>query len=287
MKFEEQNSSSSSNLSTLRRVVEMCEKQQVPLLSACPANEKQLGQGGHASCYKATLHTPAGSVEVVVKRLLPSRCLPQGLVLEELVSEAVLLARVAGVQGVPRLHGVVLDPPALVTSFEGPSTLNQALTQQRDPSEEAVLSVVVQVCLAAAGLHQRGVAHNDIKTNNVVVREAHGGRLAACLIDLGNSAPLGQAIFPQGSLCWEHHRFLAPELVAGEPGTAASDVFSLGHMMAGLARRLRPHSQVRQLLERLGAMATARCPSQRPSLQDLIASLEGVLGHDSPGCALT
>lgn len=280
IKVSEQNKSRDAAL--LRRAIRVCEKYGVPVLPACPAGGEQLGQGGNAFCRKTTLCTGAEQVEVVVKQLLPSRGLSHALVLGEIVSEAVLLARVAGVAGVPRLHGVVLDPPALVTSFDGPRTLCQAMAQRRGGPYEAVLSAVAQVCLAVAGLHARGVAHNDIKTNNVVVREVPGGRLTACLIDLGNSELLGKAIFPPGSLRWEDHRFLAPELVAGEPGTAASDVFSLGHMMATLARCLNPHSEAGQLLGRLGALATARCPAHRPPLPELIASLEGALGPASP-----
>lgn len=283
MKVNEQ--SVSKDVLLVRRARRWCARHGVPVLAACPAGEEQFGKGGHAACYKATLCTEAGQVEVVVKRLLPSRGLPRELELGEIVSEAVLLARVAGVHGVPRLHGVVLDPPALVTSFDGPCTLCQAVAQRRG-TDEGVLEAVVQVCRAVKGLHARGVAHNDIKTNNVVVQELPGGRLAACLIDLGNSELLGKAIFEAGALRWEEHRFLAPELVAGGPGTTASDVFSLGHMMASLARLLKPPSEAGQLLGRLGAKATACYPAQRPPLQELTAALEEALRPGAPDSTL-
>uniref|UniRef100_A0A0P4WBV4 Protein kinase domain-containing protein n=1 Tax=Scylla olivacea TaxID=85551 RepID=A0A0P4WBV4_SCYOL len=276
------------DLAVVRRAASVCAKHGVPVLPACPPHGEQIGHGGNAFCLKTTLATGEGEVEVVVKQLLPSRGLSLALGLGELVSEAALLARVAGVAGVPRLYGIVLDPPALVTSFDGPHTLFEVVTQRpRRVSDEAVVRAVRQVCCAVATLHARRIAHNDIKSNNVVVRQHPDGTLTPCLIDLGNSALLGQAIFPPGQLRWEDHRFLAPELVAGGQSSAASDVFSLGHMMATFVKFCKPHSEAGQLLGRLGAQATAKCPAQRPLLQELIACLQGGLGRDSPHCNLS
>ncbi|XP_050733151.1 serine/threonine-protein kinase pkn5-like [Eriocheir sinensis] len=226
--------------------------------------------------------TSEGEVEVVVKQLLPSRGLSLKLGLEELLHEAILLARVSGVAGVPRLHGMVLDPPSLVTSFDGPATLGAVVRQwPRRVSGRMLVQAVAQVCGAVAGLHQKGVAHNDIKSNNVVVRLGSEGSITACLIDLGNSSKVGSAIFPRGRLRWEDYPYLAPELVAGEPSSEASDVFSLGHMMATFSKCFKANSKVSEVLGGLGARATDRCPAQRPALREMRASIAGVLEHAS------
>lgn len=276
------------DLAIVRRAATVCAKHHVPVLPFCPPAGEEIGHGGNAFCLKTTMTTSKGEVEVVVKQLLPSRGLSLALGLGELVSEAVLLARASGVAGLPHLYGIVLDPPALVTSFDGPLTLFQVVTQRpRRVSDEMVVSALVQVCTTVAALHQRRITHNDIKSNNVVVRQGSDGSLTACLIDLGNSSYVGQAIFPRGKLRWEEHRFLAPELVAGDPSSTASDVFSLGHMMASFAKCFNHHSKVGQLLGRLGALATAKCPDQRPPLRELITSLEGALERASPECKLS
>lgn len=259
----------------LRHAATVCAEHQVPVLASCLPDGRKIGQGANAFCRKTTMATSEGKVEVVVKQLLPSRGLSHVRGLQELLKEAILLARVSGVAGVPRLYGMVLEPPSLVTSFDGPVTLFEVVTQRpRRVSEKMVLRAVAQVCGAVAGLHQRGVTHNDIKSNNVVVHFGSDNHITACLIDLGNSSEMGHAIFRRGALRWEDYPYLAPELVAGEPSSAASDVFSLGHMMTTFARCFKPHSKVGQLLVRLGAMASVRRPAQRPTLQQLSALLE-------------
>lgn len=270
-------------LSAVSRAATICAEHEVPLLPfSLPAGEK-IGHGGNAICLKSKMITSEGEVEVVVKQLLPSRGLSLKLGLQELLHEAVLLARVSGVAGVPRLHGMVLDPPSLVTSFDGPVTLGAVVRQwPRRVSGKMLVRAVAQVCGAVAGLHQRGVTHNDIKSNNVVVRVGPEGSITACLIDLGNSSKVGSVIFPPGKLRWEDYRYLAPELVAGKPSSEASDVFSLGHMMATLAKCFKPDSGVSELLGHLGARATDPCPARRSLLREIITSIEEALGHTSP-----
>lgn len=265
-------------VSTVRRAATICTEHSVPLLPASLPTGENIGHGGNAICLKSKMITSEGEVEVVVKQLLPSRGLSLKLGLEELLHEAILLARVSGVEGVPRLHGMVLEPPSLVTSFDGPATLGEVVLQRpRRVSERMLVQAMAQVCGAVAGLHQKGVTHNDIKSNNVVVRLGSEGSITACLIDLGNSSKVGSAIFPRGKLRWEDYPYLAPELVAGEPSSDASDVFSLGHMMATFAKCFKPDSKVSELLGSLGARATDRCPAQRPALREIRASIEGFL----------
>ena len=276
------------DLAVVRQATTLCAKHKVPVLRSCPYTGEKIGQGGHAFCVKTTITTSKGEAEVVVKQMLPSRGLSFNLVLGELVTEAVLLARVSGIDGLPHLYGIVLDPPALVTSFDGPRTLFQVVMQRpRCVSDEVVVSAVLQVCCAVSALHKRRITHNDIKSDNVVVRQDSSGAITTCLIDLGNSSYIGQAIFPRGELRWEDHRFLAPELVAGDPSSAASDVFSLGYMMVTFAKIFKRHSAVGQLFRRVGGRATAKCPARRPSLQELIDSLEDALERALQDCKLS
>ena len=78
------------------------------------------------------------------------------------------------------------------------------------------------------GLGDCGIAHNDLKADNVVLRREED-RLVATTIDLGNASCIGDA--PYHSM--EEGRFphVAPELRRGLKAESNSDAYSLGFMM--------------------------------------------------------
>lgn len=86
----------------------------------------------------------------------------------------------------------------------------------------------LEVCSAVAFAHARGVLHRDIKPSNVLV----DGEGSAKLLDfgiaqlLGSDDTLAARAFTPG--------FASPEQVAGEPLTAASDVYQLGRLLAAV-----------------------------------------------------
>ena len=88
-----------------------------------------------------------------------------------------------------------------------------------DPVSAALLGA--QLLAGLHTVHRRGVAHVDIKPDNVVMR---GGR--PVLIDFGSSRRLG-ARQPSG-LPVGSPGYAAPDLEAGEPISAAMDLYGLG-----------------------------------------------------------
>lgn len=113
--------------------------------------------------------------------------------------------------------------PHLVSEhIEGP-TLSEAIDEHPFDSVDAV-QLTLQLAAAVRRLHQLGVAHLDIKTDNVILRD---GR--PVLLDLGSVRPIGQLIGagpPMGS-----PGYAAPELESGEPIDARMDIYGLGGVL--------------------------------------------------------
>lgn len=90
-----------------------------------------------------------------------------------------------------------------------------------------VMTAFSELADALANLHARGLVHRDVKPSNVLVGE--DGR--AVLLDLGLVAAtawtdLGGASMAQGLAGTP--AYLAPEVIRGEPVTAAADVWAFG-----------------------------------------------------------
>jgi len=83
--------------------------------------------------------------------------------------------------------------------------------------------IATALARGVAALHRAGVIHRDIKPDNVILE----GRGSLKLIDLGVARVPGWEDFPPenvpGTLA-----YMAPEMLQGEPGNPATDIFALG-----------------------------------------------------------
>ena len=101
------------------------------------------------------------------------------------------------------------------------------------------LRVLIQVCRAADHAHQRLVVHCDLKPANVLVDPDGAPHILdfgiARLLDEGEQTRTSRLLTP---------RWAAPEQIAGDDVTVATDVYALGLLLwavlTGEAPRLRP-----------------------------------------------
>ena len=84
-------------------------------------------------------------------------------------------------------------------------------------------NIAIKLARAVAALHNAGIIHRDIKPDNVIL-EAEG---ALKLIDLGVVRVPGMEDFPSSDIPGTT-AYMAPEMFAGEPGNAATDIYALG-----------------------------------------------------------
>lgn len=93
-----------------------------------------------------------------------------------------------------------------------------------EPYERQIAALLAQVADALAAVHVAGVIHRDVKPANLLL--APEGR--ALLGDFGVALEHGASTLTQSGALVGTSRYLAPELVRGGTGTAASDLYALG-----------------------------------------------------------
>jgi len=103
----------------------------------------------------------------------------------------------------------------------------------------AGLRLAIQVARGVAALHRLGVAHRDIKPDNVIILADGSCRL----IDLGVARIARLAEFEAAETPGTPS-FMAPEMFDGEPGNAATDQYALGVTLYRLFTGRYPYGEV-------------------------------------------
>jgi serine/threonine-protein kinase len=107
--------------------------------------------------------------------------------------------------------------------YEGGSLADRIRAAGRLPLDE-VVDLAAQLGRGLDAVHAREIRHRDIKPSNVLL-DGHG---TAALSDFGLArAEESTRLTQDGQLLGTAH-YVAPELIAGEEATAASDIYALG-----------------------------------------------------------
>jgi serine/threonine protein kinase len=215
--------------------------------------------------------------------------------------------------------GVYLPRPDMPTIFlvmellEG-ENLHQRIQRRKLTSHETAL-VGYDIAEGLNYLGDRGVVHRDVKPGNIllVTYGTSDTRLRSKLIDFGIAKRDGQKETMTPGQTTGTAPYLSPEQASGEPITPASDVYSLGLVLlecltgerafpgesipAAVARLMHdpviPETLPEEWRTVLAAM-TARLPSERPSLREVVLLLRDIVvgayvrrpkagdGHRSP-----
>ncbi len=189
---------------------------------------EMLGQGGMGAVMLA--HDPDLDREVALKLIMPHRLrLPQAR--ERFLREARAMARLSDPH-VVQVHAFEpdADPPYLVMERLKGEDL-KALLQRTGPLAPAMVRDCAWQCLRGlAAAHAAGIIHRDIKPSNIMLCD--GGVYK--LLDFGLAASHDGDITASGEVVGTR-RFIAPERLAGEAATAASDLWALGVVLCEIA----------------------------------------------------
>jgi serine/threonine protein kinase len=195
---------------------------------------------------------------------------------------------VSGIFTVPVVDADVDGPqPWLVTAFvDGPS-LADAVASRGPLPPGTVLTLAAGLAEGLEVIHAVGVVHRDLKPSNVLLAD-DGPRI----IDFGISHVADASGLTRTGWVTGSPGFMSPEQAEGRPAGPASDIFSLGSVLAfastghelfgaGTAPALLyrvVHSQpdtgalpplIRTLVER----CLAKDPQQRPTASQIVAEL--------------
>ena len=144
--------------------------------------------------------------------------------------------------------GVVGDGPLAGTPFLEMEWVNglplPAAADRLGLGVEARVRLLLQVCAAVSYAHGRLVLHRDLKPSNVVVTEDTEGPRAVVL-DFGVARLLGDAADPALTRTGESlytPAYAAPEQVAGDDVTTATDVYGVGALLYEVLTGVRPRT---------------------------------------------
>ena len=176
--------------------------------------------------------------------------------------------------------GVYSESMWLVRSLRKHSLSKWVNNNQMERGE--ILSFATQIFSGLRELHRRGLLHLDIRPGNILLS---GSRWQ--LADFGVAELTGKT-----SLRPEDFAYRAPELVAGEHGSAAADVYSLAAIVAFLAAGSPPSGSLGDWLHEMPGSwregldsALSPDPSKRPSSRDVAVFLDNLAGA-APGLSI-
>jgi serine/threonine protein phosphatase PrpC len=225
--------------------------------------DTMLSDGRYSRVFKAT--GPAGPV--IIKFPKPATGAERVLRLAFL-REAWIAARLRS----PWIVEVIETPrTALYTvmPFYDGETLEHRLLRRPQISRAEGTAIATKLAKAVAALHRAGVIHRDIKPDNVILQPNGGLKL----IDLGVARLPNIEDFPASTIPGTPS-YMAPELIAGQPGDEKSDIFALGVTVFRMFTGAYPYGEIEPFSHPTFTRPPASVAHLRP---DLPAWLDQVL----------
>ncbi|GAA3235833.1 serine/threonine protein kinase [Streptomyces sp. XM83C] len=240
----------------------------------------RLGSGGMGTVYLS--YTPGGH-PIALKMIRP-----------ELSEDPEFRRRFRQeVQAAQRVQGLYTAPvidydtegttPWLATAYVAGPSLASAVAEHGPLPLSSVLLLLAGMAEALSVVHGAGIVHRDLKPSNVLLA-SDGPRV----IDFGIARAVDATSLTGTGVSVGTPAFMAPEQAAGQPVTAAADVFALGQVAvyaargrgaygdgpshAVLYRIVHEEPDLEGLPEELSFLARclAKDPAERPSPAELI-----------------
>jgi eukaryotic-like serine/threonine-protein kinase len=223
--------------------------------------ERLLGRGGMASVWLAS--------DEVLERPVAVKVLSDTIASDpEFLARFRREAQVAAGLSHPNLIGVYdfgegAERPYLVMEYVPGDNLAERMAQNGEVDCERLARELLG---ALAHIHAAGIVHRDIKPQNVLI--APDG--SAKLIDFGIALPKDATSLTRTGHLLGTARYIAPEVMSGEPATERSDLYSCGVVLRDCVGD-DPAGRLRALVERLSTTD----PDGRPASAEAAATRIG------------
>ncbi|MEA2607671.1 MAG: eukaryotic-like serine/threonine-protein kinase, partial [Chloroflexota bacterium] len=248
---------------------------------------ERLGSGGMATVHRA--RDERLERDVAVKILLPN--------LADDPATAARFEREARSLAASSHPGVVAvfdvdagDPaagrePFFVMELCRGGSLADRLGPGRPMAPDDLIPILVPIADGLADLHRRGVVHRDIKPQNILFGDDRAKLADFGLAQSNDGEGVSELTTPGttvGTLA-----YLAPELLAGERATPATDVYALGVVtfVALTGRSPRPGSSMAELVGASGSPApsvSTFAPDLGPAFDEIVGAALAVDPDDRP-----
>jgi serine/threonine-protein kinase len=181
-----------------------------------------IGEGGMGTVFRAVHRDATEPVALKVVREVLTR--------DETYRRR--LAHEARAAGEVQHHGLVpvldvgeADGRSYIASayVDGPS-LDHRIEEDGPLTVEEAVGVVSDVASGLDALHDAGIVHRDVKPSNILLDPAG----TALLTDFGLARGRAYTVLTRPGRVMGTLDYIAPELVRGEPASAASDLYALG-----------------------------------------------------------
>ncbi|MFI7444405.1 serine/threonine-protein kinase [Nonomuraea indica] len=242
----------------------------------------RLGDGGQGSVYLG--EDPTGR-RVAVK-VLHARLLGDERARRRFLRECVLAGKVAAFCTARVLDsGLVAGRPYIVSEYVPGPSLRELVSREGPRRGGGLERLAVGTVAALGAIHRAGIVHRDFKPGNVLI-----GPDGPRVIDFGIATAVEAGT--SGSAVVGTPAYMSPEQIAGEPATAASDMFGWAATMAYAATGRAPFaggsipavmhrvltaepdlSRVGEPLRSLLAACLAKDPAARPSAAGVLDAL--------------
>jgi serine/threonine protein kinase/dipeptidyl aminopeptidase/acylaminoacyl peptidase len=185
---------------------------------------EELGRGAFGAVYRA--RDPRLDREVALK-LLWAGGADHDRFIASMVEEGRLLARIHHPNVVTIYDANVIDGRVgLTMEFVRGQTLSQEFQARGPFTAHEAAAVGVEIARALAAVHEAGLLHRDVKTQNVMRRS--DGRLV--LMDFGAGRPADGGTAEEAAITGTP-LYLAPEVLEHQRATVQSDIYGLGVLL--------------------------------------------------------
>ena len=184
--------------------------------------EEFLGEGAVAVVFRA-VHEPDGAV--VALKVLKERLSADPVYQRRFVHEARAASEVQHKHLVPILEAGQADGKHfLAVAFVAGRSLAGRIEVEGPLPVDEVLRIAAEAASGLDALHNHGLVHRDIKPSNIMLSEDG----SAALTDFGLAKGPAYTVLTNPGQVMGTLDYLAPELVRGEQGSPASDMYAFG-----------------------------------------------------------